>query len=109
MERKREEFCNLSYGSMIVHQYRTEFNRLSHYAPEKISTDAKKQARFHKGLSPVLRHDLNLLELSTSRIWSIDHSELSMEMRSLKSLASLIVILLHLLVQVLRNVEFGSQ
>src|ERR1044071_5277371 len=47
---------------MTVHQYRNEFNRLSRYAPEKISTDAKKQARFCKGLSPVLRHDLNLLE-----------------------------------------------
>src|SRR3954468_17030058 len=62
MERKREEFCNLSQGNMIVHQYRTEFNRLSRYAPEKISTDAKKRARFRKGLNPVLRHDLNLLE-----------------------------------------------
>src|SRR3954469_16319364 len=61
MERKREEFCNLSQGNMTVHQYRTEFNRLSRYAPEKISTDAKKQARFRKGLSPVLRHDHNLL------------------------------------------------
>src|ERR1041385_9025544 len=46
MERKREEFCNLSQGNMTVHQYRTEFNRLSRYAPEKISTDATKQARF---------------------------------------------------------------
>src|SRR3954470_5626614 len=62
MERKSEEFCNLSQGNMIVHQYMSEFNRLSRYAPEKISTDAKKQARFHKGLSPILRHDLNILE-----------------------------------------------
>src|SRR3954469_21599186 len=62
MERKREEFCNLSQGNMTVHQYRTEFNRLSRYAPEKISTDAKKQARFRKGLNPILRQDLNLLE-----------------------------------------------
>src|SRR4051812_5294731 len=62
MEIKREEFCTPSQGSMTVHQYRTEFNRLSRYAPEKISTDAKKQARFRKGLSPNLRHDLNLLE-----------------------------------------------
>src|ERR1044071_6957962 len=47
---------------MTVHQYRNEFNRLSCYAPEKISIDAKKQARFHKGLSPILCHDLNLLK-----------------------------------------------
>src|ERR1041384_7708185 len=62
MERKREEFCALSQGSMTVHQYMTEFNRLSRYAPEKISTDAKKQARLRKGLNHILRHDLNLLE-----------------------------------------------
>src|SRR3954470_16558257 len=49
------------------------------------------------------------LNLSTSRIWSIDHSELSIEMRSLNSLASVIMILLHLLVRVLRNDEFGTQ
>ena len=50
---------------MTVHQYSTKFNLLSRYAPEKISTDAKKQARFRKGLSPILRHDLNLLEFAT--------------------------------------------
>src|SRR3954471_9524441 len=60
MERKREDFCNLTQGKMYVHEYRTEFTRLARYAPEEISTDAKKQARFRKGLRPVLRHDLNL-------------------------------------------------
>src|SRR3954465_2656912 len=62
MVRKREEFSTLSKGSMTVHQYRTEFNRLSRYALEKISTDATKQERFRKGLSPILSNDLNLLE-----------------------------------------------
>src|SRR4051812_42988314 len=47
---------------MTVHQYRTEFNRLSRYAPKRISTDAKKQARFRKGLTPIHWHGLNLLE-----------------------------------------------
>src|SRR3954471_17913918 len=104
MERKREEFCTLSQGSMTVHQYRTEFNRLSRYAPEKISTDAKKQARFRKGLSPILRHDLNLLEFVNfkdlvNRCFRAEH-----EMRSLKSLSSVIMILFDLLVRVPRNV-----
>src|ERR1041385_7846814 len=49
-----------SQGKMYVHEYRTEFTRLARYAQEEVSTDAKKQARFRKGLSPVLRHDLNL-------------------------------------------------
>src|SRR3954466_16215207 len=53
MERKREEFCNLTQGKMSVHEYRTEFTRLTRYAQEEVSTDAKKQARFRKGLSPV--------------------------------------------------------
>ena len=62
MEHKREEFCNLTQGNMSFHKYRTEFSRLARYAQEDISTEDKKQARFHKGLSPVLRHDLNLHE-----------------------------------------------
>src|SRR3954471_4197518 len=40
----------------------TKFNHLDRYAQEEISTDARKQARFRKGLSPVIRHDLNLHE-----------------------------------------------
>src|SRR4051812_45658158 len=67
MERKREEFCNLTQGNMSVHEYRTEFTCLARYAQEVISTDAKKQARFCKGLSPVLRHDLNLHEFINFR------------------------------------------
>src|SRR3954464_7986760 len=67
MERKREEFCNLTQGKMSVHEYPTEFTRLARYAQEEVSTDAKKQARFRKGLSPVLRHDLNLHEFANFR------------------------------------------
>src|SRR4051794_24080798 len=52
---------------MSVHEYRTEFTRLACYAQEEVSTDTKKQARFRKGLSPVLRHDLNLHEFVNFR------------------------------------------
>src|SRR4051812_38317216 len=52
---------------MSVHEYRTEFTRLARYSQEEVSTDAKKQARFRKGLSPVLRHDLNLHEFFNFR------------------------------------------
>src|SRR4051812_26891554 len=65
MERKKEEFCNMIQGEMSIHEYVTEFNRLARYAHDEITTDARKQARFRKGLSPVLRHDLNLLEFAT--------------------------------------------
>src|ERR1043165_6768652 len=65
MERKKEEFCNLSQGDMTIHEYVREFNRLARYAQDEITTDARKQARFRKGLSPILRHDLNLIEFAT--------------------------------------------
>src|SRR4051812_26492326 len=65
MECKKGEFCNLSQGEMSIHEYVREFNRLARYAQDEITTDARKQARFRKGLSPILRHDLHLIEFST--------------------------------------------
>src|SRR4051812_45783321 len=50
---------------MSIHEYVTEFNRLARYPQDEITTDSRKQSRFRKGLSPILRHDLNLLEFST--------------------------------------------
>src|ERR1041385_8150237 len=50
---------------MSIHEYVGEFNRLARYAQDEITTDARKQARFRKGLSPILRHDLNLIEFAT--------------------------------------------
>src|SRR4051812_4855356 len=65
MERKKEEFYNLTQGEISIHEYVREFNRLAHYAQDETTTDARKKGRFRKGLSPILRHDLNLLEFST--------------------------------------------
>ena len=65
MECKKEEFCSMTQGEMSIHEYVWEFNRLARYAQDEITTDARKQARFRKGLSPILRHDLNLLEFAT--------------------------------------------
>src|SRR4051812_10354616 len=58
-------FCNLTQGEMSIHEYVTDFNRLARYSQDEITTDARKQARFRKGLNPILLHDLNLLEFST--------------------------------------------
>src|SRR4051812_6710208 len=65
MERKKEEFCSLNHGEMSIHEYVREFNCLARYAQDEITTDARKKARFRKGLSPILLHDLNLIEFST--------------------------------------------
>src|SRR3954466_4716302 len=64
-ERKKEEFCNLNQGELSIHEYVMEFNRLARYAQDEITIDARKPARFRKGLSPILRHDLNLIEFAT--------------------------------------------
>src|SRR4051812_38562330 len=65
MDRKREEFCNFTQGRLTVDAYSREFGNLARYAPEEVSTYAKKQARFRKGLSPDLRRDLRLHECAS--------------------------------------------
>ena len=65
MDRKREEFCNFTQGRLTVDAYSREFGNLARYAPKEVSTDAKKQARFRKGLSPELRRDLRLHECTS--------------------------------------------
>src|SRR3954470_17768049 len=50
---------------MSIHEYVIENNRFARYAQDEITIDARKQARFRKVLSPILRHDLNLLEFAT--------------------------------------------
>ena len=52
----------MTQDKLDVNAYSREFGRLARYAPEKVSMDAKKQARFRKGLNPKLRHDLSLHE-----------------------------------------------
>ena len=61
MDHKREEFCNLTQGRRPVH----EFSLLARYAPEEVSTNSKKQDRFHKGLNAGLFHELNLHDFAT--------------------------------------------
>lgn len=65
MDRKREEFYAFTQGKLTVDAYSREFGNLARYATEEVSTDAKKQARFRKGLSPELRHDLRLHECTS--------------------------------------------
>nr|XP_051207141.1 uncharacterized protein LOC127322763 [Lolium perenne] len=65
MERKREEFCNLSQGSNTVLAYRDAFlNRLV-MPGDEVSTDAKKQAMFRKGLNPEIKYAILLVKCNT--------------------------------------------
>src|SRR3954468_16671055 len=42
MDRKREEFCNLTQGRRTVDEFSREFIRMAHYALDEVSTDSKK-------------------------------------------------------------------
>src|ERR1041385_4768237 len=68
MDRKREEFCNLTQGRRTVDEFSREFNRLARYATEEVSTDAKKQERFRRGLNSGLRRELNLHDFATFQV-----------------------------------------
>ena len=47
---KWKEFTELKQGSMTVTEYLNRFTQLSRYAPEDVSTDARKQYLFLNGL-----------------------------------------------------------
>src|SRR4051812_3728133 len=68
MDRKHEEFCNLTQGRRTVDEYNHEFNRLAHYSTEEVSTDSKKQERFRRGLNSELRRELNLHDFVTFQV-----------------------------------------
>jgi hypothetical protein len=55
---KKEEFLALKQGPMSVSEYRDRFMQLSCYAPEDISTDAKRQYHFLRGLVDPLHYQL---------------------------------------------------
>ena len=58
MERMREQFCSLTQGKMYVLGYQREFNRLSRYAGDEVSTEAQKMAMFRRGFSLELKYAL---------------------------------------------------
>jgi hypothetical protein len=58
MKLKKKEFLSLTQGNMSVSEYRDRFTQLSHYAPEEVHTDEKRQERFLKGLIGPLNYQL---------------------------------------------------
>jgi hypothetical protein len=46
MKLKKKEFEDLKQGSMSVNEYVTRFTQLSHYVPDDVDTDERKQAWF---------------------------------------------------------------
>jgi hypothetical protein len=58
MKLKKKEFLALKQGEMSVIEYRDKFVELSHYAPEEVVDDVKKQELFLEGLAEPLRYQL---------------------------------------------------
>jgi hypothetical protein len=55
---KKKEFDDLKQGSMTVSEYVTRVTQLSHYAPDNVDTDEKKQDCFLNGLNSGLAYAL---------------------------------------------------
>jgi hypothetical protein len=64
---KKDEFLAIKQGPMSVSEYRDKFLQLSHYAPEDVNTDAKRQFRFLTGLVDPLHYQLMNHTVGVSR------------------------------------------
>jgi hypothetical protein len=64
IERKLNEFLNLTKGTRTVTQYAQAFNHLCQYAGSHADTDARKCDRFRRGLNTKLKEWLNLVKAS---------------------------------------------
>jgi hypothetical protein len=58
MNLKKKVFEDLKQGSMPLSEYVTRFTQLSHYAPDNVDTDEKKQDWFLNGLNAGLAYAL---------------------------------------------------
>jgi hypothetical protein len=58
MKLKKKEFEDLKQGSMSVNEYVTQFTQLSHYAPDNVDTDERKQDWFLNRLNDGLAYTL---------------------------------------------------
>ena len=65
MERKLNEFLDLTQGTQTVIQYVQAFNNLCHYVGYHADTDAKKCNHFRRGLSTKLKERLNPVKADT--------------------------------------------
>jgi len=65
MERKLNEFLDLTQGTRTVIQYVHAFNNLCHYTGYHADTDAKKHDHFRRGLCTKIKDHLNPIKVDT--------------------------------------------
>src|SRR4051812_25966834 len=58
IERKHKEFLALRQGDKSVQEYNLAFVRLARYAPEEVSSEAKRIASFRGGLATDIKYTL---------------------------------------------------
>jgi hypothetical protein len=80
VELKRREFEDLKQGNSTMMSYIKEFNWLSRYASDEVSTDAKRVKRFLRGLDPYAAMQMKLTKpwnfqelMDTAITWENDY------------------------------------
>jgi hypothetical protein len=68
MKPKKKEFQDLKHGSMTVSEYVTCFTQLSHYAPNDVDTEEKKQDCFLNGLNNGLAYALEVRDFENFQV-----------------------------------------
>ncbi|XP_027155739.1 uncharacterized protein LOC113756168, partial [Coffea eugenioides] len=64
-ERREEDFIRLRQGPLSVAEYKTQFTKLSRFAPELVLTDRKRIRRFVQGLNVEIQEALAAAQLDT--------------------------------------------
>jgi hypothetical protein len=85
VELKRREFEDLKQGNSTMMNYIKEFNRLSRYASDEVSTDSKRVKRFLRGLDPYAAMQMKLTKpqnfqelMDTAITWENDYQLVQM-------------------------------
>src|SRR4051812_28748729 len=81
IDRKQEEFLNLTQGNMTVEAYQREFLNLSRHAEDEITTDAHKQQKFRRGLNSDLKlalaaHDFANFATMVNKAITVDTAQM---------------------------------
>ncbi|CAO2144136.1 unnamed protein product [Urochloa humidicola] len=84
IELKMKEFRNLKQEGMSVTAYRDKFLELACYAPDDVTTDRKRQARFRDGLQDAIQLQMMCITFLTfgelvDGALKIEHKRLEME------------------------------
>ncbi|XP_027151966.1 uncharacterized protein LOC113780390 [Coffea eugenioides] len=64
-EKKEDEFIRLRQGTQMVAEYKSQFTRLSKFAPELILTEQRRVRRFIQGLNVEIQKDLAVAQINT--------------------------------------------